>query len=78
MTRFLFVVLFSVLIAGCIEEKEATLKEGEVNIGFSPRDIYKKVCFEGVSYWYGPYRLAPVYNTDGEIVLCDSLKTTSN
>ena len=34
-------------------------------------DIYDKTCLEGVLYWDFMHKLAPAFNKDGTLQLCD-------
>ena len=57
----LSVTIVALLAAGCDYTGREQVSEGR---------YYTYLCLDGVKYWNGTRRLAPAFNTDGSLKLC--------
>ncbi len=65
------ILLGSIFLMGCNLEEEAKKRP---KYKTSKYYSYFKICLQGVSYWWHPNRLAPVYKQDGSLELCEDNK----
>lgn len=64
-----YMSIMLLLLVGCIPSPESTQKNPEES------SMHKLViCLDGVRYWYAGNQLAPMFNKDSKVVLCEESK----
>lgn len=70
MKRILTIGCFCLLVVGCSKGSVVGSAAGEINL--TKRGTYNNECIDGVIYYENVKRLAPAYNRDGTLKLCEN------